>query len=374
MIFLLTNLSLRRILATNNLTNVIKGYSRVTASSKTLIDHIITSNPDRAITAGSFETCISDHNNGYAVFKLKTERTPQKLITVSDYKSINKADIQRDLQSAPWNLFDIFNDVDDAAWCCGNRCSKKPSHTLKQRKIKVRAKNEPWVTRDIRKALNNRFELFKKAIKLGKNTSAWSEYKTMKNYCTKLIRTCKTTYWKLEFQKCTNAKSFWNTVNKFQGKSKSNNIGLIMQNNQLVINNNDKANVMNSFLFQQLEKHLADKLSPSTNSTSKLLNFSHIYQITPTTSAVKLDDSKIEKAFKSFVKIGKAIGPDGISSMDLKFCEDESIRSLQKGYQEECRMLEIPQIMQSCQGVLYLQKRSQKQLFKLQSHLPTKHI
>ena len=191
------------------------------------------------------------------------------------------------------------------------------SYHLKQRKIKVREKNELQITRDIRKALNSRFKLFKKAIKLWKNTSAWSKYKTMKNYCTKLIRTCKATYWKQEFKKCTNAKSFWTTVNKFQGKSKSSNIGSIMQNNQLVTNNNDKEIVMNSF-FSTDGKNLADKLSLSINLSSKLPNFLHIYQITPTASAVKLDDSKIEKAFKSVVKIGKASGPDGISSMEPK--------------------------------------------------------
>ena len=50
--------------------------------------------------------------------------------------------------------------------------------------------------------------------------------------------------------------------------------------------------------------------------------------------------------------------------MDLKFCEDESIRSLQKVIKEN--VPKIPQILESCQGIGVLQKRSQKQLLKLQ--------
>lgn len=169
---------------------------------------MITSNPDRVVTAGSYEACIPDHNIVYAVYKLKTKRPHPKLITINDYKSIGKVNLQRDLQSAPWNLIDIFDDADDAAWCWESMFKCTFSDHLKQRKVKVRSANEPWMSRGIRKALNNRFKLFKKAIKLGKNSTAWAEYKTVKNHCTSLIRSSKATYWQLEFQKSNDAKRF----------------------------------------------------------------------------------------------------------------------------------------------------------------------
>lgn len=141
------SVALRRILFTNNLTNVVKIYTRITSSTKTLIDHIITSNPDRIKTASSFETCISDHNIVYAVYKLKTKKAPPKIITVNE--SINKADLQYELQSAPWDLIDLFDDVDDAVWCWELIFKETFSNHLKERKVKVSA-NEPWMTRDIK--------------------------------------------------------------------------------------------------------------------------------------------------------------------------------------------------------------------------------
>ena len=267
----------------------------------------------------------------YTVFKLKTKRAPPKLITVNDYKSINKDNLQRELQSAPWNLIDIFDDADDAAWCWETMFRGTFSEHLNQRKVKVRAANEPWMTRSIRKALNKRFKLFKKAIKLGKNNAAWLEYKTMKNQCTKLIRTSKATYWEHEFQKSNDAKSFWSTVKKFQGKTKSTNIGTLIHDNKPVTSNIDKANIMNNF-FSTVGKNLAESLSQITSKTPQpnSTNFTHIYQITPTVCEINLDENKFEKTFKSTVKVGKASGPDDISPTDLKLCEEESIRSLQK--------------------------------------------
>lgn len=73
----------------------------------------------------------------HTVSKLK--RAPPKLITVKDYKSINKENLQCDLQSAPWNLSDIFDNADDAVWCWETMFKGTFSECLKQRKIKVRA-------------------------------------------------------------------------------------------------------------------------------------------------------------------------------------------------------------------------------------------
>lgn len=223
---------------------MVKGYTRITSSTKTLIEHIITSNPYCISTAGSFETCISDHSIMYTVYKLKTKRVSPKLITVNDYKSINKKELKYDLQSAQSDLIDIFNDVDDAVWCWESISKVILSNHLKQRKVTISPKKEPWMTHDIR---NNRFRLFKKEIKLRKNTAAWDNYKTKRNHCTKLIRSAKATYWKQEFKKGTNTKIFWSTVKKFQGKLKSTSIAPLIKSTQLVINNHDKANLMNNF-------------------------------------------------------------------------------------------------------------------------------
>lgn len=96
------------------------------------------------------------------------------------------------------------------------------------------------MSRSIREALNKRFKLFKKAIKLWKNNAARLEHKTMRNHSTKLIRTSKATYLEKEFQKSNDAKSFRYTVKKFQWKTKSTNNDTLIHDNQPVTSNTTK--------------------------------------------------------------------------------------------------------------------------------------
>ena len=146
-----------------------------------------------------------------------------------------------------------------------------------------------------------------------------------------------------EFQKSNDAKSFWSTVKKFQGKTKSTNIGTLIHDNKPVTSNIDKANTMNNF-FSTVGKNLAESLSQITSKTPQpnSTNFTHIYQITPTVCEINLDENKFEKTFKSTVKVGKASGPDDISPTDLKLCEEESIRSLQKVIKKSIDWLKFP--------------------------------
>jgi len=68
------------------------------------------------------------------------------------------------------------------------------------------------MTGTIRKALNNRYKLFKKAKTLGNNAFAWKKYKKTRTICTKIIRESKAKFWKQEFQNADNSKTFWRTV------------------------------------------------------------------------------------------------------------------------------------------------------------------
>ena len=49
-------------LVSHNLINHIKDYTRITYSSKTLIDLAITSIPSKVLKSGTFGTCVSDHD------------------------------------------------------------------------------------------------------------------------------------------------------------------------------------------------------------------------------------------------------------------------------------------------------------------------
>ena len=56
-------------------------------------------------------------------------------------------------------------------------------------------------------------------------------------------------YWKNKFAETKNCKSFWKTVNKATGKSKSERIALLRNVNKEVSNDNEKADLINSYFI-----------------------------------------------------------------------------------------------------------------------------
>ena len=229
----------------------------------------------------------------------------------------------------------MFDDPDDAAWCWETMFKNTISAHVKTRKVKIRSSSEPWMSGTIRKALNNRFKLLKKAKSSEKDSTAWSNHKKMRNKCTNLVRESKATFWKKEFQKTSTSKSFWKTVKKFQGKTKSAKIGPLADNNEIVLDDTKKANLMNEF-FSTVGEKLATKLTPNAEP------FSQIYRVTPSMSEINIDHTKFAKSFQSSVKLGKSSGPDNISPMELKLCEETSAKSLVKVLQKGVSRLNFP--------------------------------
>ena len=177
-------ISLNKTLNNFNLTNTIRSFTRVTERSSTLIDHVITADCSKILKSNSFDACISDHNLIYAVYKMHTDSSPPKTLIVRDYKNVNLDQLKEDFQSAPWQLIDLFDDVIDSLWCWEMLFNEIISDHVKTRKVKVKTKNQPWMTGDIRKMLNKRYRLFQKAKRSGNDSLTWKAYKQMRNTCT----------------------------------------------------------------------------------------------------------------------------------------------------------------------------------------------
>ena len=134
---------LRSVMSSHNFTNIIKDPTRITCRSCTLIDHIYVTNTSRVSNSGSFDSCISDHNLVFTTYNLKSKRKPPKLITIKDYKNINMDVLRQDLDTSPWDLIDLFDEVDDALWCWETIFKGTLSQHVKTRKVNIRSDNNP---------------------------------------------------------------------------------------------------------------------------------------------------------------------------------------------------------------------------------------
>ena len=170
------------------------------------------------------------------IVNLKKPRARPKLINVRNYKNVNIVQLKKDLEQVPWNIIELFDDIDDILWCWQSLFKYEISQHVKTRKVKVRSNNLPWMTGEIRKALNDRYKLLLKARKTPRNSQEWLNYKRKRNQCTNLIRNTKVNYWKNQFSTSDSSKSFWKTVKMFNGCTKENLIGPLKNSTGKIMN------------------------------------------------------------------------------------------------------------------------------------------
>ena len=85
-------------------------------------------------------------------------------------------------------------------------------------------------------------------------------------------------------------------------------IGPLEDGNKVILNDLEKANVMNSF-FATIGKKLSNNKADQNDN-------SHYYRVTPLLQNITSNPEKLKKSFKPVVKKGKICGPDGITSND----------------------------------------------------------
>jgi len=98
--------------------NVIKSPIRIAATSCTLLDLILTNNLPKIFKSGVIDLCIADHKFVFSVFLHEKRNDHSILKRVNSFKKLmnDKANFKHDLETAPWWVCSVFDDVDDITW------------------------------------------------------------------------------------------------------------------------------------------------------------------------------------------------------------------------------------------------------------------
>ena len=226
---------LLKVLNSFNMKNIINKPARITADTSTIIDLIITSDKSKIKSQGCYDTDISDHHIVYAILNLYKKKSWPRLIEVKNYKDLDVESLKRDNEQAPLGICKLFDDVDDSTWCWEQLYKSILNSYVSTRKVKVRSKSLPWMNTEIRKEMNKRYKLLKKAQKHPKSSELWTEYRKQRNYVTLLKRKTEPAFWKNQLENTKNSKDFWKTVRQMQGKTNQFKIGPIQGVNKEII-------------------------------------------------------------------------------------------------------------------------------------------
>lgn len=95
----------------------------------------------------------------------------------------------------PFHIADMFKDPDDVLWAWEKLYMDICDQHVPYKDTKVHSVSSPWISKQIKLKMNQRFKLFKKVIK-AKDVGDWAQYKRVQNEITSDIRVAKAAYFK----------------------------------------------------------------------------------------------------------------------------------------------------------------------------------
>ena len=105
--------ALRSFCASLNAHQLIDRPTRVTMTSRSLLDVVMVSNKDIVKTSGVLDLTISDHYLVYIVLDMKVPKSPPTYITTRSFKNYTADQFSSDIAQVPWETVELMDSVDD---------------------------------------------------------------------------------------------------------------------------------------------------------------------------------------------------------------------------------------------------------------------
>ena len=235
--------------------------TRITMTTSSLIDHIVTNRPEKISDSGVIHTGISDHSLIFAIRKISIMIKQENTIEIRNVKNLHQQNFIKELQEQRWEYIYFF--------AADPNCMREIWKTLflevlnKHAPIqnkKVRSKNVPWITRRIKELIVSRDKLKRKAIITILETD-WYNYKQIRNKINTELRNAKKEYYssKIASQK-QNPNQAWKTINNLLGRQgKKTVVNQLDIEGETLTNNEDIEESFNNY-FSNIGPNLASKI------------------------------------------------------------------------------------------------------------------
>ena len=201
------------------LSQLIDEATRVTMTNTSLIDHMVTNTPEKNSDSGVIHTGISDHSLIFAIRKISVIKKQENIVEMRNMKNFNEEKFVAELLKQHWEQVYFFAEDPNDMWEIWKIIFVEvlDKHAPLQCK-KIRSKKVPWITSDIKKLINTRDKLKRKAI-LTNLENDWFDYKTSRNKVIIELRNAKRDYYssKIADQKF-NPKKAWKSINNLLGR------------------------------------------------------------------------------------------------------------------------------------------------------------
>lgn len=287
--------------------------TRVTSTSQSLIDNIVTNIHNINMESGVVLSDISDHYSIVLYLDLGCKQIPPCLKTKT--RIINGKTLKQlceCLETRTWiNVYEA-TDPDIAYNCLIRGISESIEHTIPERIIIKGVKNDhnPWLTKGILTSIKHKNKLYKLYIK-NPSIKNKDKYHRYRNKLTNIIRNSKRNYYSEQITSAQgDSKRTWSILNKVLNRNKKSTV----LPNATNISGSELADDFNTY-FASIGEDLAKKITPPPHGVSCTQylkgNFPNSFFMKPT-------DSKEILEIITKLKGSHTVGVDGICGKIIK--------------------------------------------------------
>ena len=231
--------------------------TRITATTATCLDLIITQSPHIIHHTDVTPAFCSDHSVPVVHLKQHTPRNFNFKRTIYNYGKLDNDKFCNLLGMINWTEILSIYSIDKSC----EMFTETFFHTAKQcmpiKTVTIRSRDVEWITCEIRRLLRQRNKLHKKA-KYTNSRQDWEHFRSFRNYVTGKIRERKREYYE-EMNECISnprqfgSRDWWKLVNSFMSKKGiiSDEIPPLCKDGVTYYTNKEKANVFNDHFIQQ---------------------------------------------------------------------------------------------------------------------------
>ena len=206
--------SLRDIIPTFNLNQLIEKPTRVTETTKSLIDVIMSTNKNIVSHTDVLASSISDHLV-YLALMLKTP------LTIRSHVGYNAERFCKDLAIVHFHVISIFDDFDDQVDTFNALFTDILDVHAPIKRVKIKGRPNPFVTTEICQLMKTRDQWHKSAIK-SNDRLHWNTYRFFRQEVKPELRFAEKAHVRSELLKCNgNTNATWKIINNCLPKKKT---------------------------------------------------------------------------------------------------------------------------------------------------------
>ena len=189
--------------------------TRGTKTSSTLIDVILSNQPELFKYSGIYHPALSDHALIYGILRNKAKIHRSKTISFRSYKNFDAEVFKEQLSVAPWHVGEIFSEVDDKVYYWQLLMKGIVDEHTPMKRMRVRERDVPYMTTEWKNAIRAKRKATAKYLK-NRTQENWDNKQRCRNEATRQRRKAIKNYWKGKADALhADPRKFFNTFRPF---------------------------------------------------------------------------------------------------------------------------------------------------------------